>query len=362
MKGLESFYGRGRITAAYILLFPLLLVFSCVYGVAVVCIAWLYRRGTLASLRPRNSVISIGNITLGGSGKTPLAEYAAAKLFEAGCPVAVLMRGYGRPSVKKGADAGSFEALGDEGSMIEENAGGRWRVLAGRDRAFLVRELEAGGFRGAIILDDGFQHWRVKRDCDIVAVDATRPFGNGLLLPAGHLREPRSALRRASVLCMTRCDQAAPEAVEALERTLLRLNPTALVVETVHEPAGLYDLKIKTKFDTDVLRGVPVGLVCGIAQPGSFEKTVVAMGGQVVSRAFFRDHHVYSAGDLSRCCRRAVAAGARLIVTTQKDAQRLERLARATNLGMDILVLKIGVRIRKNEAEFNARLRSLCPF
>jgi len=101
MKGLESFYGRGRITAAYILLFPLLLVLSCVYGVAVVCIAWLYRRGTLASLRPRNSVISIGNITLGGSGKTPLAEYAAAKLFEAGCPVAVLMRGYGRPIGQK---------------------------------------------------------------------------------------------------------------------------------------------------------------------------------------------------------------------------------------------------------------------
>jgi len=362
MNGLESFYGRGRITATYILLFPFLFVLSCVYGVAVVCIAWLYRRGALASLRPQNPVISIGNITLGGSGKTPLTEYVAARLLGAGCPVAVLVRGYGRPSVRKGADAGSFETLGDEGSMIRENTGGKGRILAGRDRALLARKLEAEGFRGAIVLDDGFQHWRIKRDCDIVAVDASRPFGNGLLLPAGHLREPRSALRRASVFCMTRCDQAGPEAVEALKRMLLRLNPAALVVETDHEPIGLYDLKIKTQFEMGVLRGAAVGLVCGIAQPGSFEKTVAAAGGQVVSRTFFRDHHVYSCGDLSRCCRRALAAGARLIVTTQKDAQRLERLARAADLGVDILVLKIGVRIRKNEAEFNARLRSLCPF
>jgi len=362
MKGLESFYGRGRITATYILLFPFLLVLSCVYGVVVVCAAWLYRRGVLASLRPRNPVVSIGNITLGGSGKTPLTEYAAAQLVKAGCPCAVLLRGYGRPSNGKGVAPGGYEALGDEGSMIRENLGGKLQVLAGRDRALLVRRLEADGFRGMIILDDGFQHWRVRRDCDIVAVDAGRPFGNGLLLPAGHLRESKGALRRASIFCLTRCDQAGYEAVETLKRTLLRLNPAALVVETVHEPIGLYDLKIKTGFETNVLRDASVGLLCGIAQPGSFEKTAAGLGGKIVFRASFRDHHVYSADEVSLCCRRAREAGASLMVTTQKDAQRLERLACAADLGMDILVLKIGIRIVKNEAEFNARLRSLYPF
>jgi len=361
MKGLESFYGRGRITASYILLFPFLLLFSCIYTAVVVCITWLYRRGALASLRPKNPVISIGNITIGGSGKTPLVEYAAARLLEAGCSVAVLLRGYGRPSAGKSSAAGGYEVLGDEGGMIQENTGGKVRVLVDPDRACLAQQLEAEGFRGVIILDDGFQHWRLSRDCDIVALDASRPFGNGLCLPAGHLREPKSALKRASIFCLTRCDQAVPQAVETLKRTLLSLNPAALVVETVHEPAGLYDLKIKTRFETRALRGVPVGIVCGIAQPASFEKTVVDLGGRVVSREFFRDHHAYRAGELALCCRRAVSAGARLIVTTQKDAQRLEGLVRAVDLGLDILVLKIGIRVVKNEAEFNARLRSLCP-
>ncbi len=362
MKGLESFYGRGRITVTYILLFPFLLFFSCIYAAGVVCMRWFYRRGILVPLRPKNPVVSIGNITIGGSGKTPLAEFTAARLLEAGCPVAVLLRGYGRPSAGISRGAGRYEALGDEGGMIEENTGGKARVLVDPDRAGLARRLEAEGFRGIILLDDGFQHWRLKRDCDIVALDASRPFGNGLCLPAGHLREPKSALKYASIFCLTRCDQAAPQTVEALKRTLLSLNPAALVVEAVHEPVGLYDLKIKTRFETGALQGVAVGLVCGIAQPASFEKTVAGLGGRVVSRGFFRDHHVYRAGELALCCRQAVSAGARLIVTTQKDAQRLEGLARAVDFGLDILVLKIGMRIVKNEAEFNARLRSLCPF
>ncbi|MDD5019192.1 MAG: tetraacyldisaccharide 4'-kinase [Candidatus Omnitrophica bacterium] len=360
MKGLESFYVTGRLTATFILLFPLLFVLSWIYAVCLFIIKEFYRRGILRRLRPQSRVVSVGNMTLGGSGKTPLVGYVAEKILAAGCPAAVVFRGYGRPSSCAAPHLKGYQELGDEGTMTRENLAGRARVLAGPDRAALVRRLEDEGFRGVIVLDDGFQHWRLQRDLDIVAVDACRPFGNGLLLPAGPLRETRRALKRASVLCVTRSDQASPEALEHLKEILSALNPRALIAEAVHEPLGLYDVKIKTPFAVSILRGMSVGLVCGIAQPGSFEKTVVSCGARVVSRSFFRDHHVYSGDDIVQSVQAAAAKNARAILTTQKDAVRLEGFVRDKDLGMDIFVLKVGIRIRKRQEEFNARIRALC--
>ncbi|MFA5038248.1 MAG: tetraacyldisaccharide 4'-kinase [Candidatus Omnitrophota bacterium] len=360
MRGLGDFYRYGRVTGLLIVLFPLLLVLSFAYQLAVWGIRFLYSRGVLKSLRPESRVISVGNITLGGSGKTPLTEYLARTL-EPKTKVAVLLRGYRRPASGPGGQD-DYSELGDEGSLLKENLGPGIIVQAGVDRAGLVRKLESGGFRGVLLLDDGFQHWRIRRDLDIVCLDASMPFGNGLLLPAGHLRETRQGLRRAGVFCLTRCDQVEPEVLQKLERILKEINPAAAVIHTIHAPEYFYDLKIKTKFKPESLTHIRSGIVCGIARPQAFVRTLEDLHLDIRWKKFFSDHHSYTRREILDFSKEALSRDIRMLVTTQKDAQRLKAWVRELDLGLDILVLRIGLRVIRGQEELDARLHSVCGF
>jgi tetraacyldisaccharide 4'-kinase len=205
------------------------------------------------------------------------------------------------------------------------------------------------------LLDDGFQHGRLKRDLDIVALDAARPFANGHLLPAGPLRESPRALRRADVLFLTRIDEASRPDLEASRRAVSALNAAALIVEARHAPVGLFDAASGQSRGLAFLEGRAVGVFCGIARPDSFVKTLTGLGARVVTHRFFGDHHSFTAAEIAGVLGDATAAGAEAIVTTQKDA---ERLGPASRRG--ILVLRVALVVECGEEELHDRLIRVC--
>jgi len=359
MTGLKIFYTEGRRTALYIVLFPLLFALSCFYFLLVWLGAFLYTKGILKSYRSKGKVISVGNITLGGSGKTPLVEYLAHQLADEGRHVCVLLKGYKTPKENKAIGSPDYYVYGDEASMLKENLKDKAVVLTGNRRDELAQGIDAGSLCDTILLDDGFQHWRLKRDWDIVVMDATRPFGSRLLLPAGHLREGVFSLKRAHCFVLSHCDEASGEEIAELEKLLFFINPRADILRSVHAPESLTHLKTGKKEKLDILKGVSVGLFCGIAQPASFLNTVKKLGAHVVLERFFDDHHHYQQEEITDFIENCRGSGIQRILTTEKDAPRVSGLVRSVDLRIDILVLRIVLKITKGQEILNGRLYSL---
>jgi len=266
--------------------------------------AALARRST-RPVRAGAPVISIGNLVVGGAGKTPVALALAEELLRRGKQPALLSRGYGRRQRHAGevSEQMPCSQAGDEPLLLKRRCP-RLRVLVGPRRARLASQAVARG-ADVLLLDDGLQHHQLERDLDIVVMDASNPVGNGRLLPRGPLREPLEALRRVrrGLLWLTRCDL--PRAPE-----LPRL-PLAGPVESAFVPRDAH------------LAGQPVFLFAGLAQPASFEALVRGLRANVVGVRWFRDHHPYSAADLRQLRREAAMAGADVLVTTEKDLMHL---------------------------------------
>ncbi|OIO35094.1 MAG: tetraacyldisaccharide 4'-kinase [Candidatus Omnitrophica bacterium CG1_02_44_16] len=360
MNGLKIFYTQNKITAAYIVLWPLLSILSCVFNFLLFARAFFYRIGIFHSYRPGLKVISIGNITLGGTGKTPFAAYLAKRLRSEGHRVAILLRGYKRPLQSDGMGSDEYNAVGDEASMLKSACGEGIEVLADKDRVSLAQQLQRQKIVDTVILDDGFQHFRLKRDLDIVTIDASSPFGNKLILPLGHLREPLSSLKRADCFCLTRCDEASEYMIGELRDFLNRLNPEALVLKAFYCPVSLYDLKKNIKEPVSFLKGKNVCLMAGIADPFSFLKTVRDLGAGISLKIFFDDHHHYSPGQIRDVALRCGNAKIKTVVTTEKDAARLSGfILGAGDLGVDFFVLKIALKIVEGEEALSGRLHIL---
>lgn len=356
MKMPKDFYVKHALSPAEAAAFPFLYVLSLVFGLAVRLRRFLYARGWMRSYRAAARVISVGNITVGGSGKTPLVAYVAARLGRGPRRIAVLLRGYRRPTRPGTAGTDRYYVLGDEGSMLVDILGDKIPVLAAVDRARVVRRLDRESATDVLVLDDGFQHLKLKRDLDIVTVDATRPFGNGCLLPAGPLREEVSSLKRADVLCLTRCDEVADVLVDDLAEVLRFLNPTATVVRSVHRPTGFFDPQTHKQVDRRTLQGMSVGLFCGIAHPASFEKSVLRFGARVVFARSFDDHHVFSASEIEAVQSDATARGAQALITTQKDFERLARLVGSKSRPLKVYVWQVSLEIIDGYEALDARL------
>jgi tetraacyldisaccharide 4'-kinase len=289
---------------------------SIPYGLAVRLRNWLFDHGWKQSYRAPVPVISVGNLTVGGTGKTPCVEYVARCYRERGLRVAVLSRGYG-------SDTGR----NDEALVLEENLPDVPH-LQGPDRAELARvaveELESE----VLVLDDGFQHRRLARDLDLVLIDATLPWGHGYLLPRGLLREPRSSLRRASVVLLTRCDQVKAEEVQTIRQQIERQAPATLIAESIHEPAAWRNAQGQTLPPTG-LQGRPVAGFCGLGNPEAFRRTLQKLGLEVIAWRTFPDHHPYTRDDIEDLRRWAREQPPQAVMaTTQKDLVkiRLERL------------------------------------
>jgi tetraacyldisaccharide 4'-kinase len=288
-------------------------------------------------------VISFGNITAGGTGKTPAVIERVQRELTAGHKVAVLTRGYGakktsrEPLVVSGAEAPSmWESVGDEPALIARKAPDVV-IAKAADRVAAAREAIERFGCDTLILDDGFQYVRLERDENIVVIDATNPFGNGRLLPRGILREPECALGRATHVILTRC--GAMDGMDSMDKmdgmdaklaeALRRYCPNVPVRRTQHMPDKLWRVSDGEEVALDELRGKPVTAVCAIGNPDGFHRTLEELGAVVHERRAFRDHAVIPREAL-------VADGT--IVTTEKDAVRM------ADASENVLALGIALR------------------
>ena len=298
--------------------------------------AWLARagreRGWLRRRRLPLRVVSVGNLGVGGTGKTPFAAWVATSLARRGHKVALASRGYGRRGrepVRVVSDGryvrGSAESAGDEPMWLAGHAQGV-PVLVGRDRGLVgLRALSAFG-TGVLVLDDGFQHHRLARDVDLVCFDGAFGLGNGYVLPRGPLREWPSALRRADGIVVV--DGPLPEGDA---RRIAARAPATRQIRVSRRPVSLRPLSGGAAESPDALEGVPVGLLTGVARPDAVRRTLAALGARIVAERVFPDHHRYAARDLAGLVREAA-----LWVTTEKDAVKL---VPAWAQGVDLRVL-----------------------
>jgi 3-deoxy-D-manno-octulosonic-acid transferase len=302
----------------------------------------------------RTRVVSIGGLSMGGVGKSPVVAHLAEKLSEAGSRPAILTRGYKRKSahgiviVKRGEKA-SVDLTGDEAQIFVQR--GIADVGIGGDRTEAGRELEKKFKPDIFLLDDGFQHFRLKRDEDIVLIDGADPLGGGVF-PLGRLREPFGSLARATAILVTRCDSGIMSGVEKLVR---RYNGTSPIFRSRIAPREWVDLEWGTSRPVDAVDARRVAAFCGLGSPAGFWQTLRQLGLEVVYAWPFGDHHRYQPQELQRVSRQAVAAGAEALVTTEKDVMNLCDRAVELVAPLRIYWLKIGVEI-ENEGELLARV------
>jgi tetraacyldisaccharide 4'-kinase len=273
-------------------------------------------------------VMSVGNITVGGTGKTTLVRLLLEHLEEAGFRVVLLYRGYKRRSTGPIAlECGIERSLdprlyGDEPYMVARRSKSCSIYIGGnRYEAGLnaLKEYSPDVF----ILDDGFQHVSLKRDLDIVLIDSTDPFGSGRLLPFGLLREPLSALQRADLIVLTRCNHSdLPDSIEAVVHDIV---PSAPIVRAAHEPQSLLTLR-GVELGTEELRGRQVYLFSGIGNHASFLMTALECGARIKGHRSFANHHWYSRDEIDGLARECRSAGAEWLVTTEKDLVRIPRI------------------------------------
>jgi len=316
------------------------------YGAAMSVRAGLYASSVIGRKRLPCRVISVGNITAGGTGKTPMTAWLTRMLRETGHSPAVLTRGYGGSSEGRTLVVSDRSGLltdagkaGDEACLLASILEGV-PVVMGADR-FAAGVLAVERFSpDVVVLDDGFQHMRLVRDLDIVLLDAARPFGNGRVLPAGYLREPVSAIRRAGAAVLTRADIAGEEKTAETRRRIENISPGLPVFEAAHRPGRLVSVQDGQNTGIEHLAGRDVFAFCGLADPASFTLILKRLNANITGFIGFRDHHRYTDVDIERIMAEAAGSGASMTVTTEKDAVKLSRLVPAgfplMSLGVDI--------------------------
>ena len=301
----------------------------------------LFDAGLRKSHRLPRPVISVGNITTGGTGKTPVVRWLAERLRDHGRRVAVLARGYGARPGQAGDEQMMLDGLLNDG-VAEPR---RVALVANPDRVVAATQfLREHPETGAFVLDDGFQHRRLARDLDVVLVSATSPFGYGHVLPRGMLREPLRGLGRAGAVIITHADQAPAGELAEIEREVRRFNPHAPAYRAAHAHAGLRHGSEHESRPIEDLRGMNWFALCGIGDPQTFLRQLQSAGGRCAGHRWFADHHRYTEADLDAVRRQARAAGADVLVTTEKDWAKLKDLAGAGD--PELPLWRVDVRVR----------------
>jgi tetraacyldisaccharide 4'-kinase len=297
---------------------------SVLYGAVTRTRLSLYRRGTFHSTRLDRPVISVGNITAGGTGKTPLVEWVSRVLAAAGKKVCILTRGYGRDNpdrmivVSDGQTVFSNPSeAGDEPFLLATNLLGQAAVISSADRVAAGNEAIKHLNSDCFVLDDGFQHLRLERDLNLLTIDATNPWGSGHLLPYGRLREPLSGLSRADCIVITRTDQV--KNLDALHGEIRTFAPGVPIFRSRMNISQIVSLDGSAEALIP-----PVAAFCAIGNPRSFFDAVTH---EVVLQKAFTDHHRYSQSDIDSLIDAARRAGANSLITTEKDAVKLRSLS-----------------------------------
>jgi tetraacyldisaccharide 4'-kinase len=350
----------------------LLTVAAAFYGSAQRIRATCYRHNLLPARELPCAVISVGNITVGGTGKTPMTIYLASKLQQDGLRVAVVSRGYKGIAEKDGGVVSDGQRL----LMNSEQAGDEPFLIASRLKDIPVvvgkNRSEAGRMTidkfqsDVIVLDDAFQHLKLKRHIDLVLLDCSRPFGNTHLLPRGTLREPPAALSRATACILTRSEKSTDKTAAASHGEIKSLVPEIPIFVSSHEP---YFYKVESGAQTtldaidsflspDELEGINQHKVfgfSGIARNDHFRQTVEDIGFNTGGFSIFSDHHRYSGEDLEKIFQAAQKGGADCLITTEKD---YARISDQMPLPMDLIVVGVQIAFSEDGREFMAFISS----
>ena len=349
---------------------------SGVFRRIVQCRMWLFRKRILKSHSPGALVISIGNVTVGGTGKTPVVEMLARTLRDAGRRVAILSRGYKAKSPPlfrrlqrkwlgmerhKTRVVHDGERLlldcrfaGDEPFMLARSLSDVV-VLVDKDRVRAALEAVRWFGSDTLILDDGMQYASLRRRIDICLIDRQAPFGNEYMLPRGTLREPPESLRRANYIFITKCDGSGNA---SLIKRIRRYNKTAGIIECTHRAVYLKNLYTGEELPLEWLKGRHLGAISGIARPESFEEKLTDLGASLHLTARFADHHFFSDKELtdflSRCMRRDLDA----VVTTEKDSVRFPH--RAPSMDVPVLFLRVEIEILRGKEVWDGLVSRVC--
>ncbi len=349
---------------------------SKLFQVAVKVRRWLYNFRILRDKTLGVQVIAIGNLTVGGTGKTPVVEKFARELRDAGRNVAILSRGYrSKPAplhikllnkILLREDQTPPRVVSDGKSLLldSEMAGDEPYMLASnlKDVVVLVDKDRVKSGRYAIekygcdtlLLDDGFQYWDLRgRRHDVVLIDRQQPFGNEHLLPRGTLREPPSHLARAHTIFITKSDGK----TAALRERIAALNPKAAVIECIHQPLYFEDVFTGERKGLELLSGKKVASLSGIAQPESFEQSLVKLGSELVYSKRFADHHRFTQQEILNAINRAKKRQAEIIVTTQKDAVRFPKIDRRD---VPFYFMRVEIKIVAGANDFQDCVRKIC--
>jgi tetraacyldisaccharide 4'-kinase len=293
-------------------LLPVLRALAIIYTIVIVVRNLAYDRGIFRVKKASLPVISVGNITAGGTGKTPVVIWLCRMLARRGIKTAVLSRGY------KGVGDNA-----DEPALIGKSCPGCEIVINANRYAASIEAAGKLPANGVLLLDDGFQHRRLCRDLDILTVDATCPFGYGRLLPAGMLREPMSSLKRAGLAIITRCDIATEQQVNFALWRLVRINPELAIYKCGHKYSGIEMLNGES-IPIDALAGKKCFMFCGIGNPEAFLECLISYNINVGGYEIYEDHHNYTRRDVDYLLTKA--ADCDIILTTEKDFVKLEGL------------------------------------
>lgn len=349
---------------------------SKIFQLAVNTRRFLYNVRILRDTTLGVQVIAVGNLTVGGTGKTPVVERLARELQQEGRTVAILSRGYrSKPApIRKRilnklllredstpprvvSDGKSLlldsEAAGDEPYMLASNLKDVV-VLVDKDRVKSGRyAIEKFGC-DTLLLDDGFQYWKLRgRRRDIVLIDYQQPFGNERLLPRGTLRELPAHLARANTIFITKSDGN----TEQLRNRISQYNTTASIIECVHHPLYFEDAFTEERQGLEFLKNKRVASLSGIAQPESFERSLVNLGSELVYTKRFADHHRFSQQEILNIINRSKKRQAEIIVTTQKDAVRFPKLDRRD---LPIYFMRVEIKILTGAKDFQDCVRQIC--
>ncbi len=363
---------RGRLAA---LLRAVLRMFSALFGAVVQLRLALYRTGLFRHHTLGCQVISVGNLTVGGTGKTPIVETFARALQKQGRRVAILSRGYKSAAppfwfrLKDRLQGGGLlpprvvsdgqrllldsTQSGDEPFMLASNLSNvavvvdKNRVKAGRHA---IRHLGCD----TLILDDGFQYLALKHRLDIVLVDRTNPFGNRHVLPRGILREPVRNIRRASYIFITK---ATGDGSTDLKQQLRALNPTAEIIECRHCARYLQDVFSGERKPLTMLQGLPIAAISGIAAPKGFENELIRLGAKVLYHKRYADHHRYEQQEIIDLINKSLQRGAQAIVTTEKDAVRFPNIERRD---LPMYFLRVEIEMLSGAEDFYACIQRIC--
>jgi tetraacyldisaccharide 4'-kinase len=372
--GIDVVLERRRGVRAAVLR-AILRALSFIYERGVQLRLWLYRKRLWREHSLGCLVVSIGNLTVGGTGKTPVVEKFARALQTGGRRVAILSRGYKSvprkrslidrllqrnvdpPRVVSDGKSVLLDSLraGDEPYMLAHNLKDVV-VLVDKDRVKSGRLAIDKWKVDTLLLDDGLQYLHLKHRLDIVLVDRQAPFGNEFLLPRGTLREPPRNLRRASYIFITK-NSGQPN--DALVERIRRYNRTAEIIECSHKPLYLQNIYTDERLPLDRLRETFIGSICGIAAPESFENALRSLGAKVDLAKRYIDHHYYTAAELTSFINRCIRRDLEMIVTTEKDAVRMPRLPDA-GLKVPIYFLRVEIDILSGQESWEQCVTRIC--